>query len=63
MTSKGEGNTAFFEFARKLKKVGMGDRKIEATLSEKVQTTPPRGASKFRALLGLGAGRMPKRAC
>jgi hypothetical protein len=37
MTSKGEGNSAFFKLAVELKKAGMGDGEIEATLSGEAQ--------------------------
>jgi hypothetical protein len=37
MTPKGEGNDAFFEFARKLKKAGMSDWEIEATLADEAR--------------------------
>ena len=37
MTPKHEGNTAFFEFARKLKKAGISDVEIEATLTGEAQ--------------------------
>jgi hypothetical protein len=37
MTPKGKGNDAFVEFAKKLKKAGMSDWEIEATLSDEAR--------------------------
>jgi hypothetical protein len=37
VTPKGKGDDAFFEFAKKLKKAGMSDWEIEATLSDEAQ--------------------------
>jgi hypothetical protein len=37
MTPKGEGDFAYFEFVIELKKTGMSDRDIEATLLDEAQ--------------------------